>query len=208
MSFDIPRMYPNSLNGSHRNWLSIKDSSKVKPHLWYSCFASSFPYLQQQLLRRSFDDEFDPFEPFEGPVRLPRSYLGDGQDGKSENGKASESSPKNRSSQESEAAKNWERCVAEKEWVRTAIFLAFPRKWDYRSHSDSTSSIISFQSINLEAFQKMTVMADLLPVATCRPKSPFNCSGVSLLHTSSSFCCVRSFLIVLNVHCYCYLLCL
>lgn len=64
---------------------------------------------------RSFDDEFDPFEPFEGPVRLPRSYLGDGQDGKSENGKASESSPKNRSSQESEAAKNWERCVAEKE---------------------------------------------------------------------------------------------
>ncbi|KAJ1372109.1 hypothetical protein KIN20_034180 [Parelaphostrongylus tenuis] len=25
---------------------------------------------------RSLDDEFDPFEPFEGPVRLPQSYLG------------------------------------------------------------------------------------------------------------------------------------
>ncbi|ETN68754.1 hypothetical protein NECAME_05479 [Necator americanus] len=30
---------------------------------------------------RSLDEEFDPFEPFEGPIRLPRSYLGSKNDG-------------------------------------------------------------------------------------------------------------------------------
>ncbi|KAK6041350.1 hypothetical protein COOONC_21145 [Cooperia oncophora] len=41
---------------------------------------------------RSLDDEFDPFEPFEGPVRLPRSYLGKGESKKTENGAAGNSS--------------------------------------------------------------------------------------------------------------------
>ncbi|PIO77674.1 HIT zinc finger [Teladorsagia circumcincta] len=48
---------------------------------------------------RSLDDEFDPFEPFEGPVRLPRSYLGKGDNSKSENGNAASTSEKSASNE-------------------------------------------------------------------------------------------------------------
>ncbi|KAE9421545.1 hypothetical protein Angca_000082, partial [Angiostrongylus cantonensis] len=56
---------------------------------------------------RSLDDGFDPFEPFEGPIRLPRSYLGSGKsnDGNSHSDK---SSCKNDSTEQSNAIKTWE----------------------------------------------------------------------------------------------------
>ncbi|XGW01359.1 hypothetical protein V3C99_013926 [Haemonchus contortus] len=56
---------------------------------------------------RSLDDEFDPFEPFEGPVRLPRSYLGSKESGQSENGAAnSNSSAANTNSSEKKEQEN------------------------------------------------------------------------------------------------------
>ncbi|WKY10229.1 hypothetical protein Q1695_002519 [Nippostrongylus brasiliensis] len=64
---------------------------------------------------RSLDDEFDPFEPFEGPVRLPRSYLEKEDRSLSENDHNVSSTSANHSSREDEAIKSWDKVVAEKE---------------------------------------------------------------------------------------------
>ncbi|VDN31995.1 unnamed protein product [Cylicostephanus goldi] len=62
------------------------------------------------LMFRSLDDGFDPFEPFEGPVRLPSSYLNK-KEGDSSNAIHSEQA--NGSSEKLEnAAKSWEKYVA------------------------------------------------------------------------------------------------
>lgn len=64
---------------------------------------------------RSLDDEFDPFEPFEGPVRLPQSYLGSGKSD-NENAHSEKSFSKSDSTEQTNSAiKTWEQCIAQKE---------------------------------------------------------------------------------------------
>ncbi|VDM67633.1 unnamed protein product [Strongylus vulgaris] len=62
---------------------------------------------------RSLDDSFDPFEPFEGPIRLPYSYLEAKDDSK---GPGSVDNPASTISSklQNSAEKSWGKYVAEK----------------------------------------------------------------------------------------------
>ncbi|KJH51459.1 hypothetical protein DICVIV_02376 [Dictyocaulus viviparus] len=63
------------------------------------------------LLLRSLDDDFDPFEPFEGPVRLPQSYLGAHET----NSNSDEAQPKKHCVDQNDAIRKWGECIAQKE---------------------------------------------------------------------------------------------
>ncbi|KHJ75512.1 hypothetical protein OESDEN_24872, partial [Oesophagostomum dentatum] len=61
---------------------------------------------------RSLDEGFDPFEPFEGPIRLPYSYI----DNKNNTDGCSDSpSSKNKTTGQDSAVENWEKCVSGKD---------------------------------------------------------------------------------------------
>ncbi|KAL6743191.1 hypothetical protein Aduo_016266 [Ancylostoma duodenale] len=61
---------------------------------------------------RSLDEGFDPFEPFEGPVRLPSSYLGTGSSNCDTH--SDKPSANNKSNGQDSAMNNWTKCVTEK----------------------------------------------------------------------------------------------